>query len=52
MPGGDDPVALRDEIAELEALGVGWMTVQFDAPTRSEWRDAMERFATTAAITP
>src|SRR6476661_995433 len=44
----DDPVALRDEVAELEALGVSWITVQFDAPTRKDWRVAMERFATDA----
>ncbi len=47
LPGGDDPVALRDESAALADLGVTWMTVQFDAPTRAEWRTQMERFAAT-----
>jgi probable F420-dependent oxidoreductase len=46
--GTDDPSALRDEIAELEALGVNWITVQFDALTRAEWREQMERFASSA----
>ncbi len=41
----DDIGAQREEVAELEALGVGWVTVQFDAPTRKEWRAQMERFA-------
>lgn len=50
--GTDDPGALRDEVAELEALGVGWVTVQFDAPTRRDWRNQMERFASAAAIAP
>jgi alkanesulfonate monooxygenase SsuD/methylene tetrahydromethanopterin reductase-like flavin-dependent oxidoreductase (luciferase family) len=44
-PGTDDPSALRDEIAELESLGVGWITVQFAAPTRRGWRTQMEAFA-------
>jgi probable F420-dependent oxidoreductase len=44
-PPTDDPYALRDEIAALEALGVGWITVQFDAATRKDWRTDMERFA-------
>jgi len=48
--GTDDPSVLGDEIAELEALGVSWITVQFDAPTRAEWREQMERFASAAAI--
>jgi hypothetical protein len=50
--GGADPVELADEVAELEALGVSWITVQFDAPTRREWRNKMERFAATAGVTP
>jgi probable F420-dependent oxidoreductase len=40
-----DLAAQRDEIAELEALGVGWTTVQFAGATRAEWRREMERFA-------
>ena len=43
--GSHDPAALSDEIAALEALGVSLVTVQFDAPTRREWRVKMERFA-------
>jgi probable F420-dependent oxidoreductase len=43
--GTEDPAALGDEIAALEALGVSWVTVQFEAPTRREWRIEMERFA-------
>ena len=42
----------RDEIAELEALGVGWITVQFIAPSRREWRNQMEWFTAAAAIVP
>jgi probable F420-dependent oxidoreductase len=42
-----DPVELNDEVAVLEELGVSWVTVQFDGPTRREWRLQMERFATT-----
>lgn len=37
--------ALRDEVAALEELGVTWVTVQFDGPTRRDWRLQMERFA-------
>ena len=50
--GTDDPDALADEIAELEALGVSWITVQFVAPSRREWRNQMEWFAAAAAIVP
>lgn len=42
---GNDLAVQRDEIAQLEALGVGWITVQFDGSTRAEWRTQMERFA-------
>jgi probable F420-dependent oxidoreductase len=42
--GAGDPIALRDEVATLEELGVSWVTVQFDGPTRREWRLRMERF--------
>ena len=45
LGGSADFAAQRDEIAELEALGVGWITVQFPGATRAEWRREMERFA-------
>jgi probable F420-dependent oxidoreductase len=43
--GADDFAAQRDEVAELAALGAGWVTVQFPGTTRAEWRTQMERFA-------
>jgi probable F420-dependent oxidoreductase len=43
--GAGDPGAQRDEVAALEELGVGWVTVQFEGATRAEWRTQMERFA-------
>ena len=41
----DDFAAQRAELAQLEALGVGWVTVGFAGTTRAEWRVEMERFA-------
>jgi probable F420-dependent oxidoreductase len=49
-PDATDPSVLRDEVAALEALGVGWVTVQFGGATRREWRLEMERFAADARI--
>jgi probable F420-dependent oxidoreductase len=48
--GGHDPAQLSDEVAELEALGVSWVTVQFEGSTRREWLLQMERFATSASV--
>ncbi len=43
--GNYDVAQLRDEIVQLEALGVTWMPVEFHAPTRAEWCAKVERFA-------
>ena len=52
LGGSEDLAAQRDEIAELEALGVGWITVQFAGATRAEWRREMERFASEVVTRP
>jgi probable F420-dependent oxidoreductase len=48
----DDFAVQRDEVTALEALGVGWVTVQFDGATRRDWRVHMEQFADAVIAAP
>jgi probable F420-dependent oxidoreductase len=43
--GGFEPQRLLDEAAELEALGVTWMSVRLPAPSRAGYLENVERFA-------
>ena len=43
--GGFEPQRLVDEAAELEALGVTWMSVRLPAPSRAGYLENVERFA-------
>jgi probable F420-dependent oxidoreductase len=40
-----DVGAQRDELAQLEELGVGWVTVGFAADSRAAWRAQLDGFA-------
>jgi probable F420-dependent oxidoreductase len=41
---GVDPARFRDSVAELEALGVSWLTLALPGGTRAEFCDAVRRF--------
>jgi alkanesulfonate monooxygenase SsuD/methylene tetrahydromethanopterin reductase-like flavin-dependent oxidoreductase (luciferase family) len=41
---GVDPDRFRDTVAELEALGVTWLTLGLPGDTRAEFCDAVRRF--------
>jgi probable F420-dependent oxidoreductase len=40
-----DPAVLRDEVANLEDLGVTWLVVHLTAPTRTEFIAAVRRYS-------
>lgn len=40
-----DPIQLRDEVEELDRLGVTWMPVELAATTRVEWQRNVEQLA-------
>ena len=48
---GVDPDRFRDTVAELEALGVTWLTLGLPGDTRAEFCDAVRRFGDEVLLT-